>query len=215
MTERCSQASEDKSANPWESRWQSGHTPWDAGAPAPQLQALVDAGDLPRGRALIPGCGSGYDVLALAGPGRSALGLEIAPTAIARFRSLRDRAGIAPNRAEVIEADYFDFDPDRPFELIWDATFLCAIDPALRVDWARRAAELLGPGGQLVTLVFPVVAPPGQLGPGPHEGPPYPLDPHDVRDLLAERFEPIDLRPASHSHPAREGREWLGRWRRR
>ena len=199
----------------WEASWQAGRTPWDAGEPAAQLSALLDAGDLPGGRVLVPGCGSGYDVLALAGAGRRALGLELAPTAIARFHALRQAAGIDADQAEVVEANYFDFAPAAPFDLIWDYTFLCAIDPERREGWARQARALLAPGGELITLIFPVPLPPGQLGPGPHEGPPYPLDPHQVRALLlAAGFEERTLTPATHSHPRRAGREWLGRWRR-
>jgi hypothetical protein len=117
--------------------------------------------------------------------------------------------------AEVIEADYFSYAPELPFDLLWDYTFLCAIDPGRHRAWARRAGELLRPGGELIALIFPVPSPPGQLGPGPHEGPPFPLDPYRVRELLVEDFEEISLAPASHSHPKRAGREWLGCWRRR
>ena len=85
----------------WESSWQLGNTPWDAGGPAAQLEALIRADDLPAGRALVPGCGSGYDVLALAGAGRSTLGLEIAPSAIARFRDLRSESGQSVEQADV------------------------------------------------------------------------------------------------------------------
>jgi SAM-dependent methyltransferase len=200
--------------NSWEESWQAGRTPWDAGGPAAELVALIEVGRLPKGRALVPGCGSGYDVLALAGPGRQALGLDLAPTAVARFPALREAAGISADAAEVIEADYFDYRPAEPFDLIWDYTFLCAIPPALREAWARQAHALLRPGGELVTLIYPVLAPPGQLPAGPIEGPPFALDPYAVRALLAPWFEEIELRPAEQSHPARGGREWLGRWRR-
>lgn len=42
----------------WETRWKRGTTPWDLGAPTPILVELLQAGRLPKGRALIPGCGS-------------------------------------------------------------------------------------------------------------------------------------------------------------
>lgn len=239
----------------WEESWQAGRTPWDAGGPAAQLVALLEAdrqaldrpaeaetglavgpsavalgpsaeasselaasaptAPIPTGRALVPGCGSGYDVLALAGAGRQALGLDLAPTAILRFRALRDAAGMDAEAAEAVAADYFEFQPEQPFDLIWDYTFLCAIPPALREAWARRAHALLRPGGELITLIFPVLAPPGELPAGSIEGPPFALDPYAVRSLLTPWFEQIALGPAEHSHPARAGREWLGRWRRR
>ena len=206
---------ETDSSNAWEQRWRAGQTGWDTGRPSVQLSALIESGALAEGgRALVPGCGAGYDVLALAGAGFEALGLEIAPTAIARFEALRDAAGPAATRANIVEADYFGYAPAAPFDLIWDTTFLCAIEPEEREAWAEAAGRLLRPGGLLITLIFPVLALPGTLGKGPHPGPPYPLDPHAIRDLLLPRFELRSLAPATHSHPAREGREWLGIWKR-
>lgn len=209
----------------WESRWSGGDTPWDTGGPTSELVHLLASGTVPEGRALVPGCGSGYDVLALAGAGWSTLGLEIAPSAVERFRRLRDEAGLVAEVADVALADYFAFEPDRPFDLMWDYTFLCAIDPHRRPAWAERAAELLRAGGELVTLIFPVAEPPGlrepELNPAaesaaePGLGPPFPLDPHEVRDLLAPWFVERSLSPATRSHPRRAGREWLGRWERR
>ncbi len=199
----------------WESRWRAGNTPWDTGAPAPTLSTLLAADDVPAGRVLVPGCGAGHDVLAFAQAGRTALGLEVAASAIERFRSLREVAGLSEDAAYVRLADYFSFEPAQPFDVIWDYTFLCAIDPQQRAAWAQRASELLRPGGELITLIFPVIEPPGTLGPGPHEGPPYPLDPYAVRELVAPWFAERSLEPATHSHPKRAGREWVGRWERR
>ncbi|MGA9523530.1 MAG: methyltransferase [Myxococcaceae bacterium] len=202
--------------NPWEQRWMEGRTGWDAGGSAPILQDLVAGGTLPNGRALVPGCGAGYDVLTLATPERTVLGLEIAPTAIERFESLRRARGTPQDRVRVAAADFFALHPaliGGPFDLVWDYTFLCAIDPSMREAWARQMEQFVRPEGELITLIFPVTGPrPTRDNPG--EGPPYPMHPELVRELLAGRFEPTVLEPVARSHPARQGKEWLGRWRR-
>ena len=84
----------------WEQRWREGRTAWDAGGPSPTLELLVREGSLPNGRALVPGCGSGYDILALASPHRLVLGLDVAPTAVERFRALRRAKGLSPEVAD-------------------------------------------------------------------------------------------------------------------
>lgn len=194
----------------WQEAWAEGRTPWDAGASAPTLVRLAEAGALPRGRALVPGCGSGYDLLTLAGAGLRALGVDLSDVARVRFEALREAAGVAPERARVEVADFFD--PDAvagPFDLVYDYTFLCAIAPERRRDWAARVAELLAPDGELLTLIFPVADAP--VNPG---RPPHPMSPKLVRDLLAPHgFEAWVLEPVAESHPSRRGREWLGRWR--
>jgi len=197
----------------WQRAWEEGRTPWDAGGSPPILEQLVDDDALPTGRALVPGCGSGYDVLTLARhPDRSVLGIDLSPIAQDRFAALRDAAGLPRERARVAVADFFaDRLSEEPLDLVWDYTFLCALEPEARPAWAARMDEILAPGGELVTLIFPVH--PKPLNPG---GPPYPMTPELVRGLLEPQgFEPRTLEPVARSHPARQGKEWLGRWRRR
>jgi hypothetical protein len=193
----------------WQEAWREGRIPWDAGEAAPSLVELVEGGELPAGRALVPGAGSGYDVLALAAAERHVVGLDLADGARERFEALRQQQGVPKEWAEVVVADFFDWQPDEPFDVIWDYTFLCAIEPEMRQRWAERVDELLAPGGELVTLIFPIV------DKDPTDGPPYPMSSELVRDLLEPGFEAFHLEPAAHSHEGREGMEWLGRWRRR
>ena len=193
----------------WEEAWREGRTGWDAGESPPVLRELVAEGSLPSGLALVNGAGAGYDILTLAGPTRRVIGLDLATTAAERFRALRAERDISAQHAELTVDDFFTHEPIAPFDLIWDYTFLCAIEPAQREAWAERVDDLLAPGGELVTLIFPV-----DPGRDPDEGPPYPLTPDGVRELLAGRFEPTHLAPVDRSHPGREGKEWLGRWRR-
>jgi hypothetical protein len=201
--------------NPWEQRWMEGKTRWDVGRSPPILEQLVESGSLPNGRAMVPGAGAGYDVLTLATPERTVLGLDVAPTAVDRFEKLRRETKVPEGQARVALVDFFTVHAallGGPFDLIWDYTFLCAIDPSMREAWAEQMERLLAPQGELVTLIFPVTDfHPTRESPG--EGPPYPMRPELVRELLSGRFEPTVLEPVAKSHPGREGMEWLGRWR--
>lgn len=199
----------------WREAWSRDDTPWDAGESAPELQRLLSAGELPEGRVLVPGCGSGYDVLELARHGREAVGLDVAPGAERRFRALRRRTETSSQLARFVVDDFFDYSPEQPFDALWDYTFLCAIEPDRREEWVDRVAELLRPGGMLAILLFPVV-PPG-IAPVSEEvdGPPYPLEPDRVWSRLESDFHLLELRPTRRSHEPRAGKEWIGRWRRR
>ena len=71
----------------WEDMWASGlgkGDKFDAAVVEPALRDLIDSGALPpSGPALVPGCGRGYAVAALAESGqREVLGIDIAPTAV-------------------------------------------------------------------------------------------------------------------------------------
>jgi len=188
----------------WENAWQEGRTPWDAGAPAPALLQLIGEDALGIGRALVPGCGRGYDVFALAEAGFDATGLEIAPSAAAEFEKARGERG-----GSLAIGDFFELETE-PFDLVWDYTFLCALDPEMRSGWAKRQAELVRSGGLLGALLFPLVKVTTD-----REGPPFRLDPREVQTLLEDDFELLRLEAPATSHPGREGKEKLSLWRRR
>ena len=46
------------SSGGWEKSWEQGVTPWDLGQPTPIILHLHQTGALPKGRALVPGCGT-------------------------------------------------------------------------------------------------------------------------------------------------------------
>lgn len=80
----------------WDKAWVNSLTPWDAAAPQPALLELVQdpktSGLLPKsGRALVPGCGRGYDVELLARRGLNAVGADISPTAVSKAKEVCPR----------------------------------------------------------------------------------------------------------------------------
>ena len=52
--------------------------------------------------------------------------------------------------------DFFTHAPEAPYDLVYDCTFLCAIDPTRRQEWAAQMNKLVRPGGEIVSLVFPL-----------------------------------------------------------
>ena len=93
----------------------------------------------------------------------------------------------------------------------FDYTFLCALHPDMRAGWGPAWARSLRPGGQLVTLIFPVDA---AL---PQQGPPWPVTPELYKELLLPAgfdLQSLEAVPPERSHPKRAGREFLGVWRR-
>ncbi|KIM36674.1 hypothetical protein M413DRAFT_286842 [Hebeloma cylindrosporum] len=149
----------------WELTWTLGVTPWEVGEIQPALREAIEQSGIDfarNGRALVPGCGSGYEITYIASAlGHDTLGLDIAPTAIRRANdTIQKGKSENPNiRASVQMTDFFTFDPpeDSRFDLIYDYTFFVAIPPAMRPDWAKQMTKLVKPGGYLITLVFPIL----------------------------------------------------------
>lgn len=155
--------------------------PWDRGEANPQLGAWLSAGALQPCRILVPGCGSGYEVAALAAAGFEVTALDYAPVAIERTRKLLEAGKL---KAELFEADALAWQPERAFDAIYEQTCLCALYPD---DWRAYADQLhrcLAPGGQLFAL-FVQFARPGAAE-GAIQGPPYHCDINGMRALFPE-----------------------------
>jgi methyl halide transferase len=165
----------------WDKRFQSGETPWDRGDANPQLGAWLAAGALRPCRIVVPGCGSGYEVAALAAAGFEVTALDYAPEAIARTRNLLDAGNLS---AELVEADALAWRPDHVFDAAYEQTCLCALYPDQWREYADQLHRWLAPGGLLYGL-FVQLPRPGAAD-GAIEGPPYHCDINAMRALFPD-----------------------------
>ncbi|KAL0720586.1 hypothetical protein Bca4012_035185 [Brassica carinata] len=106
----------------WEKCWEDGVTPWDQGRATPLILHLLDSSSLPLGRTLVPGCGGGHDVIAMANPERFVVGLDISEKAL---KKANETYGSAPNAKyfAFVKEDVFTWRPDELFDLIFDYVF--------------------------------------------------------------------------------------------
>ena len=194
----------------WEEQYRSRETPWDKGAASPALIAWLreHPGEL-SGQVLVPGCGTGHDVRAIAAaePNALPIGLDLAPTAIT---ACRQQPTVGSER--YVEGDLFDLPPElqAPCDWVWEHTCFCAIDPTRRDDYVRAVALALKPGGQLLGIFY--------LDPyrGDHQpggGPPHGCTLNELRQrFTAGGLFSVELaQPPADSYPDRTGRELLVR----
>ena len=196
----------------WEQMWAANGglrrgAAFDVGGASPALTAWAarQQGAPPGAKAVIPGAGRSYDVLAKLGYQTSTW--DIAPSAVNAAKSMLVEDEIPKEiteRISIEERNFFDAGSDAGFDLAWDCTFLCAIQLEQREAWAARYAKLIKPGGMLVSLVFPVF-------PENHErrgvGPPFHLDTSIVKGLL----EPHGFRVIEERSPLPEDEQHLKR----
>ncbi|KAK6138704.1 hypothetical protein DH2020_027566 [Rehmannia glutinosa] len=196
----------DSSTNGWDKCWEEGLTPWDLGSPTPVLVHLHNTGSLPKGRALVPGCGSGHDVVAIACAERHVVGLDISDNAIKKATELSSGS---PNAEHFtfLKTDFFTWCPDELFDLIVDYTVFLCLQPELRSMWARKISDLLKPDGELIALMYPI---------DNHEGgPPYKVSIADYEEVLHPvGFKATYIVDNELAIAPRMGREKLGRWKR-
>ena len=212
MRAACAAAGGPGTKEGWAALWRQGLTIWDLKGPTPVLFSEVTA-EVVAGRlqlqlpALVPGCGSGYDVKGLLDAGmRGVVGCDLAEEAIARARGVLGEAA-AP--AHLVCGDFFCDARLAPgsFHFIFDYTFFCAIPPGLRAAWGKRTAELLAPGGRLLSALRRA---PGALA-GARTTPLVCAPPHTLRTPWPFPFHllqpwPFRWRPTSwRQTPPRQG----------
>ncbi len=167
----------------WQSRFAEGKLPWDRGAPNPQLLNWLADGTLAPGqRVVVPGCGQGWEVAALAAAGIQTIGIDFAPNALVLCRRLLERDGIGTERAELLDANVLHWHPAAPVDAVFEQTCLCALYPDYWTAYAAQLHAWLRPGGKLLALFMQ--APRPEADHGFIEGPPYHCDIHAMRALF-------------------------------
>lgn len=130
----------------WQKYYDEKHTPWDIGAPSTPLKEYIDQLNDKTISILVPGCGSGYEVIYLAQQGfTNVTAMDLVDDAFDKIRKQ------APT-VKCLVADVFEH--TGSYDLILEQTLFCAIDPALRDQYVAKAADLLNPGGKFVGVLF-------------------------------------------------------------
>ncbi len=185
----------------WESRYQTGDTPWDRGEPSPGLVGFLREQPL-HGRVLVPGCGLGHDVRAIAAAGggeTEVVGLDIAPSALDAARHF---PRVGNERYE--RGDFFAPPPEwhGAFDAVWEHTCFCAIDPSQREAYAASVAQVLKPGGLFLAIFY--LDP--DLDPG-ESGPPFGVTPAELDRIFGDAFTRLREWTPARTYPGREGHE--------
>ena len=184
----------DKSNRDWETAWSQHNTPWETGATTGALQGCVESrlcsGKLsPDASVLIPGCGSGFDIIYLKKVGMqhvtaieiSSTALEIAENNICGKLGTTHPASIG---VELIQANFFSYRTTKKFDFIYDHLFFSAIELSARIGWAISMKRLISSSGVLATLIFPHFDPTRDDSDSLLVGPPYPVRVEDYMEVL-------------------------------
>jgi SAM-dependent methyltransferase len=161
-------------ASYWQRRYAEGTTGWDRGQSSPGLSWFVDRAKREGWRRiLVPGCGRGHEVVALAEAGFDLTALDYAETAV---ELVRDRLRETGSQAVVIQTDVLEFDNEFSFDAIYEQTCLCALHPIQWAAYERKLAQWLRPGGTLFAMFMQTTQP---------QGPPFACPLSRMRELFA------------------------------
>jgi SAM-dependent methyltransferase len=159
MTE---EARRDDPHPPWDDSY-TGQTPapWDIGRPQPTFVRLADEGRL-AGRVLDSGCGTGEHALLAASRGADVVGIDVAPTAIARARAKATDRGLTVRFevANALDLGHLGLDVDT----VIDSGVFHVFDDDDRARYVASLAAVLHPGASCYLICFSDQQP-GDWGP--------------------------------------------------
>ena len=186
----------------WQERYETGDTPWDEGRAHPALADYVAEEGGFEGRILVPGCGRGYDVRGISTGENRVTGLDIAPKAVAEARGF-PRTG----REEYVAGDLFALGEEMrgAFDWVVEHTCFCAIDPGMRLAYAKAVAGAVKAGGRMFGIFY--------LEPAVERQPPYGVTVGELEGLFLGEFEKVREWAPARTFEGREGREvvWVMR----
>ena len=170
----------------WNERYKVGDTPWEKGGPAPPLLSWIARRGPPTGEILVPGCGFGHDVRAIAGasPDAQVIGLDLAPEALARAKQYP-----LSGKESYICGDLFRLPADLVdrFDWVFEHTCFCAILPEERTDYVRAAATALRKSGLILAIFYLNPWDPGEAP--PEGGPPFGVSTEELDRLFMAEFQ--------------------------
>lgn len=133
----------------WDQRYLDNTAVWDIGDVSKPIKEYIDQLENKKISILIPGCGNAHEAEYLFQQGfRDITLIDISPVLVKNLKEVfKDKEGI-----NIIEGDFFEH--KGAYDLILEQTFLCALDPKLRISYFKKMKKLLNPGGKLVGLLF-------------------------------------------------------------
>ena len=103
-------------------------------------------------------------------------------------------------------ADFFAFDFDQPFDVIYERAFLCALPRKMWDGYAERSAQILKPGGVIAGFFYFADSP---------KGPPFGTSGPELEALLGRWFTLAGDQPVTDSIEVFAGKEHWMVWRKR
>ncbi len=101
---------------------------------------------------------------------------------------------------------FYKMQPQEPYDLIFEHTLYCAIDPARRDEYAKAVTRWLKPGGHFLAIHFTF--------PLTEEGPPFGASREEIIDRFSDKFELIE-EWEPRNFEGREREERMFYWKRK
>ncbi|MDN3493326.1 methyltransferase domain-containing protein [Winogradskyella bathintestinalis] len=178
----------------WEHRYKRNETGWNIGYVSTPIKSYIEQIKDQSLKILIPGAGNSYEAEYLWNNGhKNVYVLDIAKQPLDNFRNR------VPNfpESQLLNDDFFEL--NDTYDLIFEQTFFCALDPKLRKMYVEKMHQLLKPKGKIVGILFNFEL--------TENGPPFGGILSTYEALFKPQFKIKVLEPSINSIKERQGKE--------
>jgi hypothetical protein len=180
----------------WSHRYLSKEMPWDLNGAHPSLPKIAAAVKLQRSRILVLGCGRAHDAAWFARAGHIVTAIDYSHDAIKEAKELYGDV----TDLTLLQGDAFHLPAkfEKSFDVVFDHTMYCAIDPLKRNDLVKTWRKVLIDDGHLIAIMFCSEK---------QKGPPYGGSEWELRSRFSKVFRSLYWQRLKDSPPARLGSE--------
>ncbi|MDA9262324.1 TPMT family class I SAM-dependent methyltransferase [bacterium] len=178
----------------WDNKYTNEQTGWDIGYVSSPIKEYIDQLTNKELRILIPGAGNSYEAEYLYKQGfKNVTVIDISKQPLL---NISKRIPEFPSE-NLLHQDFFKLNGE--YDIIFEQTFFCALDPSLRKDYVNKMHEVLSENGKLVGLMFDA--------PLNTEHPPFGGTKEEYKNLFEQKFEMKIIEMAHNSIESRAGKE--------
>lgn len=183
----------------WNQRYLENNTNWDIGGPTPILTNFL-RNQSEIGNICVLGCGNGHDAIEFAKNGHSVYAVDFAKEPLENLKSSIER-----NKMDIklVNDDIFNLNNQFNdfFDLVFEYTCYCAIDPKRREEYFEVNHRILKKGSRLFGIFLPLDKNIDD------EGPPFGVSISQIESLVKGKFKILINKFSKKSIPPRLNRE--------
>ena len=185
----------------WNKRYLDYNTAWDIGGPTPILTNYLIK-NKKIGKVCVLGCGNGHDALEFARYNNEVYAVDFAEQALNNLNEASNKNSL---RINLVNEDIFDLhnNYDTFFDLVFEYTCFCAIDPERRKEYFDVVHGILKKDGLLFAIFIPLDK---EIN---RDGPPFGVDLKQIEKMISNKFEIIENKFSDLSIKPRKDREKL------
>jgi len=185
----------------WNKRYLDYNTAWDIGSPTPILTNYLIK-NKKIGKVCVLGCGNGHDALEFAKYNNDVYAVDFAEQALNNLNEASNKNRLMIN---LVNEDIFNLrnNYDTFFDLVFEYTCFCAIDPERREEYFDVVHGILKKDGLLFAIFIPLDK---EIN---RDGPPFGVDLKQIEKIISNKFEIIENKFSDLSIKPRKDREKL------